>query len=219
MEPPRMKKLKCCGCKDRFPADTMIELPAGNFHSFGCAIDYSKAKSDKARAKAKKQRVMKEKKSDNKRKKEFKLNDLPYQHKLTQKVFNRMRVLQELVWFKSKGLPPRCISCHGKLGGDQWCCGHFKTTHNSLLRYDELNTFLQHNHRCNMNLSGDIEGAHNTMGYKKGLITRFGKEEGQEIIDYCDNSNAVKKWTGEELAELRKRCNIKIKRLLKEIDA
>jgi len=212
-----MKKLKCCGCKERFPADTMTKHPAGNFCTDECAISYAQARSRRQKALIGAKKIKQEKKSDIKRKKEFKLNDLPHQHKLTQPVFNRMRVLQELTWFKSKGLPPRCISCHGLLGSDQWCCGHFKTTHNSLLRYDELNTFLQHNHRCNMNLSGDIEGTHNTMGYKQGLITRFGQKEGREIIDYCDTTNSVKRWTGEELEELRKKCNIKIRRMEKEL--
>ena len=47
------KTLKCCGCKQRFPAETMNKLPAGNFHSIDCAIQYSQAKQERARAKVK----------------------------------------------------------------------------------------------------------------------------------------------------------------------
>ena len=47
-----------------------------------------------------------------------KRRDLKWQHKLTQKTFNRMRVLEELLWFKERGLEPECISCGRPLGGD-----------------------------------------------------------------------------------------------------
>ncbi len=40
-----MAKLKCCGCKERLEKETMIKLPAGNFHSYECATSYAKSKA------------------------------------------------------------------------------------------------------------------------------------------------------------------------------
>ncbi len=203
-------KYRCTGCKIRFKNPVLLVSPAGTFHSVDCATAYSIEKSNKIRAKAK----ALDKKTTAEGKRKYKREDIRHQHTLTRMAFNKMRRLQELKWYADRGLPPRCISCQGLLGGDQWCCGHFKTTHNSLLRYDERNTFLQHNRRCNKELSGDIAGTHNTMGYRKGLIVRFGKEEGQKILDYCDSSNTVKRWTWQELEANRKQYN----KVIREIE-
>ena len=106
-----------------------------------------------------------------------------------------MRVLQEFKWFADRGLEPTCISCGKKLGGDQWCNGHYKTRGSTPeLALDPKNSYLQHNVLCNMHLSGDIEGTKATRGYKKGLIERFGEAEGQAIIDYCESPHKAKKY-------------------------
>jgi hypothetical protein len=153
------------------------------------------------------------------KKKVFKGNDIRLQLKLTQKSFNRMRVLQELDWFYQMGQEPTCISCGGTLGNDQWCCGHFKTQGgNSRIRFDEINTALQHNHRCNMNLSGDIEGTHNTHGYKQGLINRYGETGGKAIIEYCEENTGPKKWECDELEAMRKSFNQRIRVLEQRMD-
>lgn len=138
-------------------------------------------------------------------------NDTKKQHKLTQTVFNRMRVKEELLWFKLKGKEPECISC-GKANMD-WCCGHNKTVGSSgHIRYDRINTYLQCNKYCNMSLSGNIAGNKNTRGYRQGLIDRFGKVKAQEISDYCEK-NVVKKWTGLELIKMRTEFSAEIRRL------
>lgn len=131
--------------------------------------------------------------------------DLGYQHGLTKDVFNRMRVLEEKLWFKEHGLEPYCISC-GKANMD-WSCGHFKTVGSQgNLRYDRVNTYLQCNWACNRNLSGNINGNKNSVGYKQGLRDRFGQEEGQRIIDYCDSHTQPVKWTCEYLIRFRAEC-------------
>lgn len=150
------------------------------------------------------------------RKREFKKNDRPWQIKQTQSAFNKMRVLEELLWFAERNLEPTCISCGRELGNDQWCCGHNKTRGAQPgLRFDRNNTFLQHNQRCNMQLSGDIGGTKSTRGYKRGLIERFGEEKGQEIIDYCDRNTSLVKWTCEELEEMRKEFNARAREIRK----
>lgn len=47
------RTLKCCGCKDRFPAETMIKLPAGNFcdNDMKCVFAYTQKAQERSRAK------------------------------------------------------------------------------------------------------------------------------------------------------------------------
>lgn len=138
--------------------------------------------------------------------------DLSWQHKQTQPVFNRMRVLEEKLWFLERGLEPECISC-GKKNMD-WCCGHFKTRGaQSNLRYDRNNTFLQCNRYCNKALSGNIEGNKTTRGYKVGLVERFGPYEAQYILEYCEAHTEPYKWSCEELEQWRKEWNKRIREL------
>ena len=42
-----MSKLKCTGCKDRFDKESMQRLPAGNFHTIECALEYANNKTKK----------------------------------------------------------------------------------------------------------------------------------------------------------------------------
>ena len=134
---------------------------------------------------------------------------LKWQHKKTQPVFNKLRRLQEFKWFSDRGLEPVCISCQKEIGNDQWCNGHFKTVgSNGRLRYDFKNSYLQHNNNCNKNRSGDIDG------YKKGLVARFGVDEAQDIIDYCETNNAPIKLSWQDIEQMRKEFNLQIKKYL-----
>lgn len=136
---------------------------------------------------------------------------LKWQHKQAQKAFNRMRVLQEVVRFKLIGKEPECVSC-GKTNMD-FCCGHFKTVGaHGELRYDELNTHLQCNRYCNKGLSGNINGNKNTRGYIQGLIDWYGEVKANEIIIYCE-SKTSKKWSWQELEEMRKGFNVEVRKL------
>lgn len=69
-----------------------------------------------------------------------------------------------------------------------------------------------------MNLSGDISGTKTTRGYKQGLIDRFGEEQGQDIIDYCESNTAPVKWSWEELEKNRAKYNARILHLEYELD-
>lgn len=169
-----------------------------------CALEYARGNRIKTQRKEAKAAVL-----------DMNKKTLSWQHKQTQKAFNKMRVLQEKLWFKERNSEPECISC-GKTNMD-WCCGHFKTRGSQPeLRYDEKNTYLQCNKYCNMALSGNISGNKNTRGYVAGLRWRFGNKKAQEILSYCEK-NHVKKWTCEELEEMRKGFNVKIRQLEKLI--
>jgi hypothetical protein len=205
-------KRKCKYCGNYKSAPEGIKVPAGWF----CGVDHvmefikeSNAKLKKAVEKANSD-IKKQKKASRKALRDFNRRDLRWQHRQTQKAFNKMRVLEELKWFSDRGIQPYCISC-GKESMD-WCCGHFKTVGaQGGLRYDRMNTYLQCNRYCNMGLSGNIEGNKNTHGYKKGLILRFGEEAGKRIIDYCESNTAPVKLEWESIEGMRKEFNKKIR--------
>lgn len=190
-------KKRCRHCKKYRVIEEGILINGGFYCDHDHAIQYANSAVLKQKTEDKQWRE-----SMPKTKIEFNRNDIPWQHKQTQPAFNRMRVLEELKWFSDRGLNPTCISC-GKENMD-WCCGHLKTVGaQSNLRYDRKNTKLQCNRYCNMGLSGNIDGNKTTRGYKQGLLERFGKEEGQSIIDYCETNTAPHKWTCDELESMR----------------
>ncbi len=195
-------KKRCRSCKSYKLTKEMKQAPNGGyFCNTQCMTTY--AFKNKEKGKQIKYRAQKAK---------VNTDDVKHQHVLTQKSFNKMRVLEEKKWFKDKGLEPECISC-GKIKMD-WCCGHFKTRGSQgNLRYDKDNTFLQCNRYCNMALSGNIAGNKTTRGYTQGLYDRFGDEEARRIIEYCETSSSVRKWTGAELKEMRSGFNKRIKEL------
>lgn len=208
-------KKRCAHCKKYFPFDSGIQRGTQFFCTKEHLIEYASknvkslaVKGVKAKASA-----AKKAKADHYR------QDVRWQHSKTQSVFNKMRVLEELLWFRIRGMEPTCISCGKPLGGDQWCCGHFKTVGaQGRLRYNRINTYLQHNHHCNKHLSGDIAGTKNTHGYLAGLKIRFGYEQGQQIIDHCEENQSPYKWTWQEVEQIRKDCNKRIRELQKELE-
>ena len=128
----------------------------------------------------------------------------------TQTIFNKMRRLEELVWFKEQGLEPVCFSCQKPLGNDIWACGHYKTRGaRSDLAFERLNTHLQHNFGCNSNKSGDVDGQ------KIGYVMRYGKERAEQILADLDVRREVKKRTPEEWMAMKKEYNAEIRRLEK----
>ncbi len=205
-------KKRCASCKRYFPAESMIKTLVGNFHKEECRKEWAFNNTKKLIEKAK-QAESKKNKSE---KREFYAKDKEWQHKQTQKSFNKMRKLQEIVWYKSQGKEPQCISC-GKTKMD-WCCGHFKTVGSQgSLRYDVTNTELQCNRYCNKALSGNINGNKTTRGYIQGLKDKYGESEAKRRIDYL-NVDRIKKWTCEELEEMRKGFNVEIRNLSKTLD-
>lgn len=200
---PKRKRCKQCGAL--YEPKSSLQVAC----SPKCAIEYTKDKEQR------KSVIKTASESDRREVKQkiakVKANDISWQHSQTQRVFNRMRVLQEKLWFKERGLEPECISC-GKTKMD-WCCGHFKTRGSQReLAYDPLNTYLQCNRYCNSALSGNINGNKTTRGYIQGLKDRFGEEEAKRILDYLEQKT-VKKWTCEELDQMRKEFNEEIRRL------
>lgn len=195
-----MKQKKCRVCKAKFEPFNSLQV--------ACSVECARAEARKQLEK-KAEKAAKQARAE---RREFNRRDLRWQHKQCQRAFNRMRVLEEIEWFRERGMEPECISC-GKTHMD-WCCGHFKTRGaQSNLRYDRMNTYLQCNKACNESLSGNIEGDKNSRGYKRGLVERFGEEEARRIIDYCESNTAPANWDWQELEALRKQWNQRIREL------
>lgn len=206
---------RCSHCKKYFPPESGIQRGTQFFCSKDHLIEYA---ANNTKSLASKGRKI-ERKQAKQKLKELNRKDIKWQHKQTQPVFNKMRVMQEKLYYLRQGKEPICISCSRPIGNDQWCCGHMKTVGaQGRLRYDPLNTHLQHNHYCNMNLSGDIAGTKNTHGYTRGILLRYGDERGKDVLDYLESNNSPYKWTCEELEELRERCNAEIRLLQKELE-
>lgn len=198
----------------------MISIPLGHVCDQDCVMLLISNDREKKQEQALKQQKW-QKKQDTKQKKqwakekrEFYGNKLSHQHKLTQQAFNRMRVLEEKLWFKEREIKPYCISCEAT--HLTFCCGHYSSRgaypeH----RYSRVNTYLQCNFRCNSALSANKSGDKTSVGYDKGLVKRFGEEKAREIIEECTKVS-VKKWTCEELKSMRKEFNAEIRRLLRD---
>ena len=159
-------KLKC-KCHGEYQLrESLITTPKGKFCSYELMIKWANEQTSKRieRENNKAKQVVVKKEKDNKKAvKELNRKSLKWQHKQTQTVFNKLRRLQEFKWFSDRGIEPTCISCGKELGGDQWCNGHFKSVgSNGRLRYDFMNSYLQHNRNCNMAKSGDA------VNYEKG---------------------------------------------------
>lgn len=210
----KFKPRKCVVCKTEFiPRRIGLKITKVCLNA-ACVLDYAQG----IKVKELKRQEREQARINAKQKREFYDNDVPKQLELCKKVFNRMRVLQELKWFADRGLEPTCISCGKPKGGDIWACGHFKTVGSQgSLRFDPKNTYLQHNKRCNMDLSGDIYGTNTTHGYLQGLRNRFGIDEGNAIIEYCEKNTKSVKWIASELKSKRAEWAAEIRKLEKEL--
>lgn len=202
---PRQKR--CAVCRELFTPKRIGLKATKVCLNAACVLDWAQGVRAKDAEKAARTRKV-----------EFNQKDIRWQHKQCQPVFNKLRRLQELKWFNDRGIEPYCISCGNTIGNDTWACGHFRSVgSNSQLRYDPVNTYLQHNNRCNKNLSGDINGTSTTKGYKQGLIDRFGEDLALWITDYCEIHNDPIKWSWEKMEAMRKEWNKEIRELKKEL--
>jgi len=189
-------KLRCLHCREYFAADSVLRLPAGSFCSLQHAVDYGRAKAQKAREKAQKAKEKAQAAEHKAQKVEFEANDIQHQHKLTQSTVNRLCLLLD------QGKP--CISCgRPDQGGRMRNASHFKSRGaNSFLRYD-LRGLHASCVPCNLYQSGNIEG------YRQGLIERYGNA----IVEYLDTAPRVRAWTASELIQMRSEIAEEIRRL------
>ncbi len=97
-----------------------------------------------------------------------------------------------------------CISCQRHHEG-QYHAGHFRPAGvNSALRYSEINIHRQCS-PCNSHLSGNLTN------YRIGLVAKIG----EEAVVALETNREVRRWTKEELIEIRKHYKQKLKELRK----
>lgn len=191
---------KCKHCKK--PASAKFGL--NYFCGIDCAYRHARAIQSKKASKESSER----RKRDRERLVQLKR---PSEHASeAQELFNKMRRLECLLWFKERGLEPVCISCQKPLGDDQWACGHYKTRGaRKDLAFERLNTHLQHNFHCNKNKSGDVDGQ------KIGYAMIYGAEEAERILADLEVRREIPKRTPDEWQAMKKEFSAEIRRLTK----
>ena len=190
------KKCKIC----REPAS--VKVPAGSFCSIEHVYQHARNLQDKAR----KRKEAKERQEHRQRKEAVKTQRQWAAE--VQAVFNKVRRIEELLYFKQQGIEPWCISCQKPLGGDQWACGHYKTRGaRPDIAMERTNTHLQHNTQCNSYKSGDVDGQ------KIGFALRYGKEMAESILLNLEIVRPMQKKTAQEWVQLKKELNAEARRL------
>lgn len=179
-----MPLIKCVGCKDRFPKESMIKLPIGNVHSMGCAIIYANKKQCKARAKHLAKTKADAKKKHSKQKRDFYESDIKTRKAAAKKACH------DYIRARDKELP--CICC-GRPLGEKYDAGHFlESGNNSELRYNEDNIHAQSVY-CNQYKGGDSDD------YEGRLRLKIGDER----VDYLlANKGGTVKRTAEDYKEI-----------------
>lgn len=113
------------------------------------------------------------------------------------------RAFNAYIRHRDEGKP--CISC-GTLNptpsrGGSWDCGHYRSTGAAPeLRFEELNAHRQCK-QCNSHLSGNV------VEYRLRLAERIG----QENLDWLEGPHEPKKYTIEELREIRDHYRAKVR--------
>lgn len=119
------------------------------------------------------------------------LETIPELIRAAQKEFN--------AWVRARDAGKPCICCgrtsddRDLLTGSRWDAGHYRSTGSaSHLRFHEDNVHRQLVH-CNRH------GAGRAVDYRIGLVARIGLAR----VEALESSNAVHKWTAEELRAIR----------------
>lgn len=164
--------------------------------SYLCAKAYvdaknAKMKVQKAKLEAKIERQLTKERKEKLKTKREKQNE-------TQTVFNAF--IRE----RDKDLP--CISC-GRHHQGQYHAGHYRSVGAApQLRFDEMNVHKQCQ-PCNTHKSG------NAIEYRINLIKKIGLQE----VERLESENQVKKWSDDELKDIKQYYNQKLKLLRKGV--
>lgn len=200
-------KRRCPHCKEYNKPEEGLLLKGRLYCNLECAVSYGKKNAPKAKVKQEKD----DRARLRRRKKQVKRNSDHASE--AQDLFNKMRRLEELLYFAKRGEEPWCISCQKPLGGDVWACGHYKTRGaRKDLAFDRENTHLQHNFSCNSHKSGDVDGQ------KIGFVLRYGEEKAKQILSRLEIVGMAPKRTWEDWEEMKREFRKEIRRLEKELE-
>lgn len=204
-----MKKLKCCGCKNRFPADTMLDFNGSKFHDLDCVTAYSNAKGKKLRAKQQKDKVVAESKEHRLALKNLREGKKSWQMNKTKTICHK--------YIRERDADLPCISC-GRYeheidftGWDHmWDAGHFlsRGSHPEL-RFTAMNI---HKQCVKCNTAPNLSGQSRTVkeAYRANLIQKIGISN----VEWLEGPHIVETRTIEELKEIQ----AKYSKLTKEME-
>lgn len=146
-----------------------------------CALEYSRQEV-----------IRKQKREIFRQKKALREESLSWWHKKAQPDFNRW------IRWRDRDLP--CISC-GKTKVAQFHAGHYRSSgNNGSLRYTEINVHKQCS-VCNQHRSGHLEL------YRHNLIKKIGVDQ----VEWLEGPHEVKKWTIEEVKEIRRKYRMRLR--------
>lgn len=177
---PGRRKRKCAVCRSEFEPRNMMHKVCGS----DCAAVHAAKVAAAQKAKAQRQ----ERAADKARREGLKT--YPQLIREAQAAFNAY------IRLRDAALP--CICCGKRfddksLTGGNVHAGHYRSTGSAPhLRYNEDNVHLQNAH-CN------LHGAGRAVDYRIGLIARIGLAR----VEALESDNAPRKWTHEELRELK----------------
>jgi len=178
-------KKRCKHCKEYFPAEGMKKTPVGWF----CCIEHAVEHAFEARKNTKH-------KAHTEKKKAFRLSDRAHQFKLTKAVIQKW-----VTHTRDAGLP--CISC-GTTKDVIYSGGHYRTAGgHPEIALNSMNIHRQCLNYCNKNKSGNIGGDKHSIGFRVGLIERYGLE----YVEWLEGHHESKKLASDELVEIRKLYN------------
>lgn len=187
-----MKRTRCPHCKGKL-------VPGQRIHP-QCIDGYAEAQAEKAKRKADKQARAEAKvqRAEIKRRKEA-AKKIPQLIKEAQVAFN--------AFIRARDKDRPCICCGQPLGsgdvGGAYDCGHYRSTGSaSHLRFDERNAHAQRK-ACNRWWAG------RAVDYRIGLIARIGLD----AVVALESDNTPRKWTREELIEIKREFRAKLKEI------
>lgn len=191
IKPKKPRAKACKQCKVKFQPERQLQACC----SPKCALD--KAIADRKKKEAdtalqERKRIKKEAREARKVKNYDKANDYSKQFDLTKK-----QIQKWVNHVRDAGMP--CISC-STTNNVVYCGSHYRTAGgNQEIALDTRNIHRACNRYCNKALSGNISGNKTTHGYIVGLINRYG----QEYVDWLDGYHPPKKYSCEQLREIR----------------
>lgn len=212
-------RLKCTGCKDRFPADGMIRLPAGHFHNMDCSVKYAISTQSKrrlAKVRRDQQKVEKAARATHRAEKEA----LKPAHKLkaeAQAAFNR--------YVRLRDFHDPCISCGKskaaieteqgwKIGGC-WDAGHFKSRGaKKQLRFNLDNCHKQ----CKSCNGGGGRFSHKAATVDAQYETNLIEKIGIGRVTQLKNNNDIVRFSPDYYRRIKKIFNKKARMAKKRIE-
>lgn len=182
----------CRICRQPFTKKSPMAPPV--CHEYECRVAYATKQAEKSRlAREKKARQsIRERKEKAKRRADW--------------IREAQQACNEWIRERDRDLP--CISC-GRYHEGQWHAGHYLSTGaRPGLRFNPRNIWKQCQ-PCNAHLSGNL------INYRINLIARIGLE----AVERLESDHEQKKWTIDQLREIRDNYRADLKRLKKKHEA